>query len=183
MSRLVEFRNRIHHQFRREWLSPSQEQAYTRLKNLLVFQDAVNLCGSSGSGKTFLTWNLGKELSVSVCFLAGVEQVAEQRVANATVAIVDPHSPERSVIRATLAQLHRLGYKKVIFVSDEPTTDQIPICQLILTSRDLSKIHQNWESIAIPVHELQELNESLNLHTTLREIALISLNLTGRSPV
>ena len=180
MSRLVEFRNRIYHCFRREWLSPSQEQAYTHLKNLLAFQDTINLCGPSGSGKTFMTWMLPKETSNPFCFLAQPKQRIEQSVAENTVAIADPHSPERSVIRETLTQCRQFGCRKVIFVSDEPTTDQIPICQLFLTKRDLEKIRQNWESIAIPIQELQEATESLNLHVALRQIALNSLNLTGR---
>ena len=180
MSRLVEFRNRINHHFQREWLSHSQEQAYNRLRDLLSFQDTVNLCGPSGAGKTFLTWILGKELPTSVCFLARLGEVGEQDVADAVVIIADAHSPERSAMRETLTQLRGLGYKKVVFISDEPTTDQMPICQLILTTTDLRKIHQNWESVAIPIHELQESNESLNLHTALREIALNSLNLAGR---
>jgi superfamily II DNA or RNA helicase len=180
MSRLVEFRNRIYHRFRREWLSPSQEQAYTRLKNLLVFQDAINLYGPSGSGKTFMTWVLAKETSSPICFLTQPKQIVEQSLAENTVAIADPHSPERLAIRATLTQCRQAGCRKVIFVSDEPTTDQIPICQLFLTKQDLEKIHQNWESIAIPVQELQEATENLNLHMALREIALNSLNLTGR---
>lgn len=180
MSRLVEFRNRIQHHFRREWLCPSQKQVYAHLQELLVFQDAVNLCGSSGSGKTFLTWLLEKELSVPVCFLAEVEEAAEQNLMDAAVAIADPHSAERPAIRQSLAQLRGWGYKKVIFVSDEPTADQLPVCQLILTNTDLIKVHQNWESIAIPIHNLQNFNKSLNLHTALREIALKSLNLTER---
>lgn len=180
MSRLVEFRNRIYHRFRREWLSPSQEQAYTRLKKLLVFQDAINLYGPSGSGKTFMTWVLAKETSSPICFLTQPEQIIDQSVAENTVAIADSHSPERSAIRSTLTKCRQFGYRKVIFVSDEPTTDQIPICQLLLTKRDMEKICQNWESIAIPVQDLQETTENLNLHIALRGIALNSLNLLGR---
>lgn len=180
MSRLVEFRNRIQHHFGQDWLSPSQKQAYMHLRNLLVFQDAVNLYGPSGTGKTFLTWLLAKELSTPVCFLAGVEEATKQNVADAVVAIADPHSAERSAIRQSLAQMRGLGYKKVVFVSDEPTVDQLPICQLTLTNADLSKVHHNWESVAIPIHELRNLDKSLNLHAALREIALKSLNLTGR---
>lgn len=177
MSRLVEFQNRIRCQFSPEWLSPSQKKTYDHLRHLLSFQETVNLYGSAGAGKTFLRWVLEKEVSVySYLSLNRLEVNATDKT---SWAVVDPHPRQRLVVRQTLATLHNSGYRKIILVSDEPVEDQIPRCQLALTSSDLEKVYQNWNGISIPVDDLPASFESLNLHEALRQIALNLLTTTG----
>ncbi len=177
MSRLVEFQNRIRRQFCLEWLSLSQKKTYDHLQHLLSFQETVNLYGSTGVGKTFIRWVLEKE--VSVYSYLSPDKLEENTADKTTWAVVDPHPRQRLIVRQTLATLHNLGYIKIILVSNEPVEDQIPRCQLALTPSDLPKIYQNWSAISIPVDDLPLSNESLNLHSSLRQIALNSLTTAG----
>ena len=177
MSRLVEFQNRIRRQFCLEWLSPSQKKTYDHLQNLLSFQETVNLYGSTGVGKTFIRWVLEKE--VPMYSYLSPDKLEENTTNKTSWAVVDPHPRQRLIVRQTLATLHDLDYTKIILVSDEPIEDQIPRCQLALTPSDLQKIYQNWSAISIPVDDLPAFNESVNLHSLLRQIALNSLNITG----
>lgn len=177
MSRLVDFQNRIRRRCCREWLSPSQQKTYEHLRQLLSFQDTVNLYGPSGAGKTFLAWVLGQEVSTYLYF--NLEQLEGKAVDKTTLAVVDPHPWERSIVRQTLSTLHGLWYKKILLISDEPVADQIPSCQLSLSHSDLIKIYENWSEVSIPVDDLLESFESVNLHEALRKIALQSLATLG----
>ncbi|HEY9694178.1 MAG TPA: hypothetical protein V6D15_18395 [Oculatellaceae cyanobacterium] len=202
MSRLVNFQNRIRRFFSTQWLTTNQKQTYDRLRQLLSFQDSVNLYGQSGVGKTFLIWVLSKEVSTD--FYSNWEQLEEKEVdsdsdrSNTThattsynvpsampqggdyaIAVVDPHPWRRDAVRQTLSTLHRLGYRKIIIVSDEPVADQIPSCQLTLAQSDLGKIYQNWSEVSIPVDELPESFNGVNLHQALCSIALSTLVTPG----
>jgi hypothetical protein len=173
MSRLIEFRNRIYLHRRLEWLSPSQKQTYDRLRQLLSFQDTVNLYGARGAGKTFLTWVLSQEVSTS--FYSNLDKLEREATDRTTLAVVDPHPSLRSIVRGTLSNLHGLGYSRILLVSEEPVADQIPLCQLALAPTDFTKISQNWSDISIPMAQFPKPLEGMNLHEVLREIALSSL--------
>ena len=176
MSRLVDFQNRIRRHLNPGWLSPSQKETYNRIQQLLCFQDTINLCGSSGVGKTFVTWVLGQEISISL--YSNFTDLEAKATDKKTLAVVDPHPESRSLVRQTLSTLHGLGYRKIILVSNEPVVDQIPSCPLSLTQADFSKIYQNWSDVSIPV-DLPESFESINLHEALRFIALSTLVTPG----
>lgn len=177
MSRLVDFQNRIRRCCCREWLSPSQQKTYEHLGQLLSFQDTVNLYGPSGSGKTFLAWVLSQE--VATYLYLNLEQLEGKATDKTTLAVVNSHPWERSIVRQTLSTLHSLWYKKILLIFDEPVTDQIPSCQLSLNHYDLVKIYENWTEVSIPLDELLESFESVNLHKALRKIALQSLVTLG----
>lgn len=177
MSRLVDFQNRLRRRRCPEWLSPSQKQTYDRLRQLLSFQDTVNLYGPSGAGKTFLTWVLNQE--ISTCLYLELSKLEGKATDQRALTVVDPHPESRSIVRQTLSTLHGLGYKKILLVSDEPVADQIPSCQLALRDLDKVKIYQNWSEASIPVDDLPESFKSMNLHQALREIGLQSLATPG----
>lgn len=177
MSRLVDFQNRIRRRCSPEWLSPSQKQTSNRLRELLSFQDTVNLHGPPGAGKTFMTWVLGEE--VFTCPYFELSKLKRKGTDQRTLTVVDHHPHSRSTVRQTLSTLHGLAYKKILLVSDEPVADQIPSCQLALRELDKAEIYQNWSEVSIPVDDLYESFESMNLHQALREIALLSLATPG----
>lgn len=63
MSQFVRRLNQIKSNRIPEWLTPSQQEAFFKVKTALRTPSTVNLFGRVGVGKTFLGWTLAHELN------------------------------------------------------------------------------------------------------------------------
>jgi pantothenate kinase-related protein Tda10 len=56
MSKLLQLLNRLKAQANEAMLTKSQQLAFAEITKRWQFPDCINLCGTQGSGKTFLGW-------------------------------------------------------------------------------------------------------------------------------
>jgi len=147
MNRYVDILNRIRQQVCVDWLTPSQKQAYDKIRSYLQFADEVNLCGAHGSGKTFLAWVF--QLEGKADYVVRLEKLYRKLSLNRTI-VVDNVGWRRTEAREVLHRCRMLGYEKVILVSVEAVRDDIAHVSLSLTSEDVEKVQQNLQAIRVP---------------------------------
>ena len=119
-------------------LTPTQLTAYTRLCHLLRTPGWVNLCGKSGSGKTYVAWAVARATGAEYVPLpSSLTQLQAQPLA----VVVDCAPVREAALRRVLAECDLLNIQTVLLVSREPT--ELPLVRVILpspTDDDLSQV-------------------------------------------
>ncbi len=142
MSRLLVLLNHLKAEARRDWLTDSQNSAFSDVERLWRFPERVNLCGAPGVGKTFLAW--------SVARASGAAFYASPRIYQATTSsgqekIVIDNAPDNVTdLRRLLATLQLNGVRTALFVTAHPNRSGLPTITLpIPTTQDVDTIYRN----------------------------------------
>jgi hypothetical protein len=127
--------NYIKNNHNKEWLTGSQNDCYGRLKELLEYNDVVNLYGPSGVGKTFLAWLFVKE---GFNYFCNTKKFLKSDNFNKINAIIDKGTvmDTKSVRVLTMPKA-----KKVIYISEKKSLEYG--VELKLDSEDISTVKKN----------------------------------------
>ena len=146
MSAYIEVINRIKKNFSKEWLTPSQIQAFEELKNFLSPpQRAINIFGEKGAGKTFLGWVLQKEC-VGVYIPSYEDLIGNQRSI-----ILDSYSNRRKLVRKIRNDLEMKNIGNIIILTRYAAEDDIPRIEVGLTEDDIRVAKANLYRVDIKV--------------------------------
>lgn len=142
MSQLLELLNSIKSQANERMLTPSQHAAFLDIVSHWRYPDTVNLCGPTGSGKTFLGWILARHMQAS--FYA-VPDMLQQDLPLYTPAVVIDNTPvEEKEIRSLLSEIQLRQIKKAVLITTKPTRLGFPIIQLGTPTRaDIEQLYHN----------------------------------------
>lgn len=145
MSTFINKCNSIKIKFESSWLAPSQVDAFKGIAKLLEMPKRINLYGCSGSGKTFLAWNLNKELGLK--YYPNINLLNNPFEEKGI--IIDNFFYDRSSFRKALIELYRIN--KVILITRRPIEDRIQKISLNLNENDIMKIKDNLNLIGISI--------------------------------
>ena len=131
--------NNIKDKFDMTWMTPSQRSIFDLITQKFTTQKVINIYGQSGTGKTFLAWNLEKHFdAIRVSNLEDAE--------NATVVILDNYSHKKTEIRSLLQEMFFKNIDKIIVITDKKAEDDIVCLFLDFTSEDRKVFKNNlWK--------------------------------------
>ena len=146
MSAYIEVINRIKKNFSKDWLTPSQMQAFEELKTFLSPPHRViNIFGEKGAGKTFLGWILQKE------GLGAYIPSYEDLVENQRSIILDNYSNRRKLVRRIRNDLEMKNIENIIILTKHAAEDDIPCIGVGLTEDDIKLARANLYRVDIKV--------------------------------
>jgi hypothetical protein len=129
------------------WLSPSQRRTLDVLFDAIRYPGTVNLWGSVGVGKTFVSWILSNESGATyiphISFLNEVEAPAGGTV------IVDNCPPDRTDHRTILNRLRFANIPTTVLVSRDLIQDYTRYSELLCTSEDIDRVRSNLASVGV----------------------------------
>jgi len=141
MSRFVRTLNLIKTHRSSEWLTPSQAEALSALKQVIRVPGTVNLCGRAGAGKTFLAWVAADMLDYAyfphLTYFSEVESIATADV------IIDNADPSKISHREILKALQFRGIKHALVITRQLIQDYTYYVELSLTKEDWDKACDN----------------------------------------
>ena len=139
------------------WLTASQQEALTALREALRIPGTVNLCGAAGVGKTFLAWTLSDELGYT--YLPHINRLEQVEDLHTTGVILDNCRPERQAHRNTLKVLRFRNVRHAVLITRQMIDDYTHYVELRLTPADQVKVQGNLTTIGL----FREINEAPNL--------------------
>ena len=146
MSEYIEVINRIKKNFSKDWLTPSQMQAFEKLKTFLSPPHRViNIFGEKGAGKTFLGWVLQKE-GVGTYIYSYEDLIESQRSL-----ILDNYSNRRKLVRGIRNDLEIKNIGNIVILTRHAAEDDIPRIEVGLTKDDIRVAKANLYRIDIKV--------------------------------
>ena len=153
MSAYIEVINRIKKNFSKEWLTPSQTQAFEELKTFLSPPHRViNIFGEMGAGKTFLGWVLQKEgVGTYICS-------HEDLIENQKSIILDNYSNRRKLVRKIRNDLEMKNIGNMIILTRYAAEDEIPCIEVGLTEDDIKVARANLYRADIKVTDNNIIN-------------------------
>ena len=142
MSRMLVLLNKLKTQAASDWLTDCQRAAFDAIRDALRFPEIVNLHGPAGSGKTFLTWTLGRRLEIPYFpSLATFDQRSERPTPQA---IVDNAGAGERAVRDLLAVAQRKGTHTLLFLTRQPNEMGFRAVALPTpTPRDFDVVYRN----------------------------------------
>ena len=141
MSQLIRYLNQIKNKQKIDWLTPSQQLAFSSIKDALQVPSTVNLFGSAGAGKTFLGWNLAHELSFA--YLTHPEKISRFDRFGQEGIIVDNCNSERYDHRELLKMTRFRQINRAIFITRRMINDYTHFVELYATAHDIQAARQN----------------------------------------
>ncbi len=160
MNRLVALLNRLRAEAKWSWLTESQRVASEQLIDFFRVNDAVNLFGAHGVGKTFLAWVWCKEWQRfgfgRIAYFPFASLIAPK--GNCRLAIVDNLLSHRDVIRDAIRRSRICGYERVLLITVHAAADQLPKVRLDLTEADIEQISERLRRLGSPPYTDQPRN-------------------------
>ncbi len=130
-----------------EWLTPSQEQALTALKEALRVPGTVNLCGPAGVGKTFLAWTMVDEWGYA--YFPHLKHFVQLESVLASGVIIDNVDPGRQFHRNLLKVLQFEDVKRAVLITRELIRDYTHYVELSPLSGDREIVCNNLISVGV----------------------------------
>ncbi len=157
---MVALLNRLRHELRWQWLTPSQRVASEQLVDFLRIHDVANLFGEHGVGKTFLAWVWHKEWQWlgfgRIAYFPFPSQIAP--VEGRRFAIVDNLPSHREAVRDALRQSRLCGFQQTLLITVHAADDQMPKVRLALTEEDVTQVANLLQSLGYPPYADQPRN-------------------------
>lgn len=147
MSDLIRILNSIKTHRTDAWLTPSQQDAQTAIKELLRVPQTIDLCGPAGSGKTFLAWYLADELGYF--YLVHPGRLDQVEISGNQGLIIDNCRSDRRGHRDMLKVLQLGHVQRAVFVTRQIIQDYTRYVELKLTVSDQNKVCENLSTIGI----------------------------------
>lgn len=141
MSELIRILNSIKLHRSSSWLTPSQRSASATIQEMLRIPQFVNLCGSPGSGKTFLAWHLADELDYDYLFHPSLLHQTDLSAIKGLV--IDNCRHDRLSHRNVLRAMQLSHVLRAILVTRHLVQDYVRYVELKLDSADQSKVCEN----------------------------------------
>lgn len=155
----ITLNNRIKDIFNEDWLTDSQREVYKTVLEKYQTHKIINIYGDSGTGKTFLGWNIAKAMSAS--YTSSIEDNELK-----AIVVLDNWSHKKQDVRNILPIMHLNGIKKVILITEKKVKDDVISLELLLTESDKVKFKNNlWKNFNL-VFEKERLND--NLHSLIK---------------
>jgi hypothetical protein len=146
MSRLLHLINRLKAQASWTMLTASQQRAFDELEKRWIFPDRLNLCGSPGSGKTFLGWVLSRQYQAH--FYSSPKTLYRDQPSYPLNIIVDNAPSEEKKLRHLLSELQLRQVRRVLFITQKPIRLGLPIIELSTpTPADITTVYENCGKI------------------------------------
>ena len=157
MSKLLHLINRLKAQANIKMLTASQAVAYDELSKRWRFPDRINLCGSEGSGKTFLGWVMARE---SGAYFYPNSQTFEQDLPLYSPGLIIDNAPtEEKKLRRLLSEIQLRQVQKVLLITQKPIKVGFPIVTLIPpTEEDIAMFYKNLNDLNF--YAAQHLNQT-----------------------
>lgn len=152
MNRLVALLNRLRFEANWAWLTASQQAASQQLAEFFRINDAINLFGEHGVGKTFLAWVWHKEWQRlgfgRIAYFPFPSLIAPDE--RCRFAIVDNLLSYRDVIRDAIRRCRLCGYERVLLITVHAAADQMPKVRLDLSESDMEQISERLRRLGYP---------------------------------
>lgn len=145
---------------RADMLTKVQIRAYDRILDLLRFPHLVNLCGPTGSGKTYLAWALTD--IVEGCHVSVPETLDNLEVIP-QVLLIDNAPYRELTVRRLMALANLKGAQSVVFITRAPI--HLPMSRVELakpSAEDISLVRTNFERHGFLYSNHHQLPESPN---------------------
>lgn len=134
--------------------------ASEQLIGFFRINDAVNLFGPHGVGKTFLAWVWCREWQRfgfgRIAYFPFASHIAPNE--RCRFAIVDNLLSHREVIRDAIRQSRMCGYERVLLITVHAAADQLPKVRLDLTGTDIERISERLRQLGFPPYTDQPQN-------------------------
>lgn len=147
MSEFVRVLNLVKTKRSAGWLTASQAESLTLLRQELRVPGTINLSGSTGVGKTFLAWTLSQELGYA--FFSHPRRFGSSEQVAVSGVIIDNCSPERQTHRDLLRVLHFRNIHYAVLITRHTIRDYTHFVELRLVASDISKVCENLASIGV----------------------------------
>lgn len=141
MSDFIRILNSIKMKRTPTWLTPSQINAQVAIKESLRAPGTINLCGSAGSGKTFLAWSLADELGYF--YFSHPSLLKGERLPTSKGLIVDNCRHDRWSHRDLLKVLQLWQIHRAVLITRQPVRDYTRYVELELTLADEGRVCEN----------------------------------------
>lgn len=158
MSRLLHLINRLKAQASWTMLTPSQRLTFAELEKRWRFPDRLNLCGSQGSGKTFLGWVMARQHQAH--FYASPRGLERNQPPYPTDIIIDNAPTEEKNLRRLLSELQLRHVRRVLLITPSPIHLGLPVITLCApTQVDIATVYENCSQVQFHCpHPLNEGN-------------------------
>lgn len=139
--------NRIKANRRFEWLTTSQQEAFTAVTKNLQIPNTVNLFGREGTGKTFLAWMLADKLDYT--YLVHPSRLEQLDHSETVGVILDNCESSRLAHREILKTMRFQQIHHAIFITHKMISDYTHYVELKLTPIDQEQVQQNLASLGM----------------------------------
>ena len=158
MSRYLKLHNHIKTHANSNWLTPSQQQVFAGIQNLLCKYHVINLFGPYGCGKTFLGWVChGESIGIHLPHPSLLQRHASSL--SSSCVIIDNVQSSRHGFRQIFKEVQILSIPNMIVISRDPIREQIAGIELHCTKHDSEKVFHN---LSLDNHQ-QEVSSQMNL--------------------
>jgi hypothetical protein len=151
MSEFVRTLNLIKTHRGAEWLTLSQAQALTALKEALRVPGTVNLCGPTGVGKTFLAWTMVDELGYT--YFPHLKHFIQLESVSVPGVVIDNADSSRQFHRNVLKALQFEDVKRAVLITRELIRDYTHYVELSLSSEDWEIVCHNLMSVGVLISD------------------------------
>lgn len=156
MSDFIRNLNRIKTKRGFEWLTTSQQEAFTAVSKVLQIPQTVNLFGREGVGKTFLAWMLADKLGYT--YLVHPSRLAQLDQVETAGIILDNCESSRQAHREMLKTVRFQQVNRAIFITQQMISDYTHYVELKLTPVDQEQVQQNLASLGMVTAVSQQSN-------------------------
>lgn len=147
--------NRIKTNFSAEWLTPSQNQIFTKILEGYKAHKIVNIFGKPGVGKTFLGWNLNRVLASTYTKDIKVDNLC-------SIVILDDYSHTKNEIRQLLPIMQFQKISKIILITNMKALDDVVSLELKFNEDDKMKFKSNiFKNLGL---RFENEKEAYNMH-------------------
>lgn len=156
MSDFVRNLNRIKTKRNSDWLTPSQQRAFTATEKVLQAPSTVNLFGREGVGKTFLAWILAYKLGyVYLAHPSRLEQIDNLETSGV---ILDNCQSDRQAHRDLLKTVRFQQIHQAVFITRQMINDYTHYVELNLTIIDQEQVQKNLADIGLVITSIEQPN-------------------------
>lgn len=147
MSDFVRNLNRIKANRSYDWLTFSQQEAFTAVTKVLQIPGTINLFGREGVGKTFLAWVLADELGYT--YFTHPTRLEQLELSKKIGVILDNCESSRRVHREMLKMMRFQQINRAIFITQKKIGDYTHYVELKLTLDDQEQVQQNLAGLGM----------------------------------